>query len=299
MAGDPATHVGGFHGPQVCGLVGISYRQLDYWARTGLLQPSVAAAKGSGSRRIYSYSDVLELKVIKQLLDAGVSLQSARRAVECLREDLGSDLASANLVLTGTSSVLARSNGEVVDLLAGGQGRVQHRAARRRRRGARRRHRAPGHFRPDRAGRGTTHEGAVRTGRRGVSRADPARGGRTRHPACAAAGQVRFAHPSERLFATLLDLSGEPWEYEPVEFALEWDPHGSPVSGFRPDFYLPGPGVFIELTTADQRLVTRKNRKVRRMRELYPEVPIHVVYQRDFTALLASHGLLLATAGAA
>ncbi len=86
-----ATHVGGFHGPQVCGSVGITYRQLDYWARTGLLQPSVASAKGSGSRRVYSYSDVLELKVIKQLLDAGVSLQSARRAVECLREDLGAD----------------------------------------------------------------------------------------------------------------------------------------------------------------------------------------------------------------
>ena len=116
------TRVGGFSGPQVCGLVGISYRQLDYWARTGLLQPSVATAKGSGSRRVYSYSDVLELKVIKQLLDAGVSLQSARRAVECLRDDLGAELASANLVLTGTSSVLARTNGEVVDLLAGGQG---------------------------------------------------------------------------------------------------------------------------------------------------------------------------------
>ncbi len=116
------TQVGGFHGPQVCGLVGITYRQLDYWARTGLLQPSVALAKGSGSRRIYSYSDVLELKVIKQLLDAGVSLQSARRAVECLRQDLGSDLASANLVLNGSSSVLARTNGEVVDLLGGGQG---------------------------------------------------------------------------------------------------------------------------------------------------------------------------------
>jgi DNA-binding transcriptional MerR regulator len=122
MADDSVTRVGGFHGPQVCGLVGISYRQLDYWARTGLLKPSVANAKGSGSRRIYSYSDVLELKVIKQLLDAGVSLQSARRAVVCLREDLGADLASANLVLTGTSSVLAWSNGEVVDLLAGGQG---------------------------------------------------------------------------------------------------------------------------------------------------------------------------------
>ncbi|HEY1651901.1 MAG TPA: MerR family transcriptional regulator [Acidimicrobiales bacterium] len=122
MAAESSTHVGGFHGPQVCGLVGISYRQLDYWARTGLLQPSVASATGSGSRRVYSYSDVLELKVIKQLLDAGVSLQQARRAVECLREDLGADLASANLVLTGTSSVLARTNGEVVDLLAGGQG---------------------------------------------------------------------------------------------------------------------------------------------------------------------------------
>jgi DNA-binding transcriptional MerR regulator len=122
IAVDSATRVGGFHGPQVCGLVGITYRQLDYWARTGLLQPSVASAQGSGSRRVYSYSDVLELKVIKQLLDAGVSLRSARRAVECLRDDLGADLASANLVLTGTSSVLARTNGEVVDLLAGGQG---------------------------------------------------------------------------------------------------------------------------------------------------------------------------------
>ena len=122
MAAEASTRVGGYSGPQVCGLVGITYRQLDYWARTGLLQPSVASAKGSGSRRVYSYSDVLELKVIKQLLDAGVSLQSARRAVECLREDLGADVASANLVLTGNSSVLARTNGEVVDLLAGGQG---------------------------------------------------------------------------------------------------------------------------------------------------------------------------------
>src|SRR5580658_1621884 len=116
------AQVGGYSGPQVCGLVGITYRQLDYWARTGLLQPSLASAKGSGSRRAYSYSDVLELKVIKQLLDAGLSLQSARQAVECLRQDLGADVASSNLVLTGTSSVLARSNGEVVDLLAGGQG---------------------------------------------------------------------------------------------------------------------------------------------------------------------------------
>ncbi len=122
---------------------------------------------------------------------------------------------------------------------------------------------------------------------------------RLRHPSGGPAGQVRFAHPSERLFATLLDLLGERWLYEPVEFPLEWDAQGSPVAGFRPDFYLPGPGMFIELTTADQRLVTRKNRKVRRMRELYPEVPIRVVYQRDFTSLLESHGLLPVTAGAA
>jgi len=112
----------GYRGPQVCKLIGITYRQLDYWARTGLLRPSLADARGSGTKRLYSYRDVLELKVIKQLLDAGVSLQSARRAVECLRQDLGEDVASSNLVLTGTSSVLARTNGEVVDLLAGGQG---------------------------------------------------------------------------------------------------------------------------------------------------------------------------------
>jgi DNA-binding transcriptional MerR regulator len=124
MAGDDTARPGmvGFGGPQVCQLVGISYRQLDYWARTGLLRPSLAEARGSGSKRRYSYRDVLELKVIKQLLDAGVSLRSARRAVDCLRQDLGADLASANLVLTESHSVLAQSNGEVVDLLAGGQG---------------------------------------------------------------------------------------------------------------------------------------------------------------------------------
>jgi hypothetical protein len=114
---------------------------------------------------------------------------------------------------------------------------------------------------------------------------------RSHHPAGAPAGQVRFAHPSERVFAALLDLYEERWEYEPVEFALRWDAQGSPVAGFRPDFWLPDRGVFIELTTADQRLVTRKNGKVRRMRELYPEVPVLVVYQRDFLALLVAHGV--------
>lgn len=112
----------GFRGAQVCSLVGITYRQLDYWARTGLLRPSIADATGSGSQRRYSYGDVLELKVIKRLLDAGLKLQQARQAIECLRGDLGADLASSQLVLAGSRSVLAQSDGEVVDLLAGGQG---------------------------------------------------------------------------------------------------------------------------------------------------------------------------------
>ncbi len=112
----------GFRGPQVCALVGITYRQLDYWARTGLLRPSIAEASGSGSQRRYSYRDVLELKVIKRLLDAGLKLGQARQAVQCLRDHLDADVSSAQLVLAGSRSVLAYSNGEVVDLLAGGQG---------------------------------------------------------------------------------------------------------------------------------------------------------------------------------
>ncbi len=111
----------GFRGPQVCDIVGITYRQLDYWARTDLLRPSVSEARGSGTQRRYSYRDLLELKVIKRLLDAGLSLQSARRAIQVLRSS-GADLASANLVLSGSESVLARTGEEIVDLLKGGQG---------------------------------------------------------------------------------------------------------------------------------------------------------------------------------
>jgi len=122
---------------------------------------------------------------------------------------------------------------------------------------------------------------------------------RRAHPSGAPAGLVRFAHPSERLFAALLDLYEEQWEYEPFEFPLRWDAQGAPVSGFRPDFWLPERGLFIELTTAEQRLVTRKNGKVRRMRELYPEVSVLVVYQRDFLALLDAHGLNLTLSSAA
>jgi DNA-binding transcriptional MerR regulator len=111
----------GYRGPQVCAIVGITYRQLDYWARTNLLCPSITPAKGSGSQRRYSYRDLLELKVIKRLLDAGISLQSARRALEVLRQS-GEDVASANLVLSGNQSVLARTGEEIIDLLKGGQG---------------------------------------------------------------------------------------------------------------------------------------------------------------------------------
>ncbi len=122
LPGMSVVEAEGFRGPQVCALIGITYRQLDYWARTGLLRPSIADARGSGTQRLYSYTDVVELKVIKQLLDAGISLQRARRAVECLRDGLGGNLASSNLVLVGTDSVLAHTHGEVVDLLKGGQG---------------------------------------------------------------------------------------------------------------------------------------------------------------------------------
>ena len=112
----------GYRGPQVCKIVGISYRQLDYWARTDLVRPSIADARGSGTQRTYSYRDLVRLKVVKSLLDAGVKLQTARKAIEYLREDLGDDWASASLVLNGSSSVLARSGDDLVDIVRHGQG---------------------------------------------------------------------------------------------------------------------------------------------------------------------------------
>ncbi|HEY5110911.1 MAG TPA: MerR family transcriptional regulator [Acidimicrobiales bacterium] len=112
----------GYSGPTVCRLTGVTYRQLDYWARTQLVTPSITPASGSGSKRSYSYSDVLEVKVIKSLLTSGVSLSRARQAVECLRSALGADLAASSLVLSDAGSVLAHDDGELVDLLRGGQG---------------------------------------------------------------------------------------------------------------------------------------------------------------------------------
>ena len=111
-----------FSGPTVCRLTGVTYRQLDYWARTGLVTPSITPAMGSGSKRKYAYLDVLEVKVIKSLLSSGVSLARARQAVECLRNSLGADLASSSLVMSDTGSVLAHNDGDLVDLLRGGQG---------------------------------------------------------------------------------------------------------------------------------------------------------------------------------
>jgi bifunctional protein TilS/HprT len=100
-----------------------------------------------------------------------------------------------------------------------------------------------------------------------------------------------FAHESEARFARILDFYGVLWDYEPVEFVLAWDSDGRPTSAFRPDFWLPHPGLFVELTTLNQRLVTKKNGKVRRMGLLYPDVRVTILYQRDTLALLAKYGL--------
>jgi DNA-binding transcriptional MerR regulator len=111
----------GYRGPQVCSIVGITYRQLDYWARTNLLKPSLADAKGSGTQRVYSYTDLLKLKVIKRLLDEGLSLQKARSAIRAL-EETGNEPITASLVLNGPNSLLVSSDGQILDLLRGGQG---------------------------------------------------------------------------------------------------------------------------------------------------------------------------------
>lgn len=116
------TQTWGYTGKRAAEIVGITYRQLDYWARTDLIRPSVADAAGSGSRRSYSYQDLLELKVIKTLLDAGIRLETVRGIFEYMRNELGEDVASANLVIHGNTSVLVRSGEEIIDLIQKGQG---------------------------------------------------------------------------------------------------------------------------------------------------------------------------------
>ena len=111
----------GFSGTRTAEVVGITYRQLDYWARTDLVRPALSDAKGSGSRRQYSYRNLLELRIIKQLLDAGIKLETVRDVFANLRELVGDDITSANIVIDGSVAVLA-TDGELIDLVKKGQG---------------------------------------------------------------------------------------------------------------------------------------------------------------------------------
>lgn len=121
---DPALpdELVGYRGPAACQIAGITYRQLDYWARTKLVGPSIRGAAGSGSQRLYSFKDILVLKVVKRLLDTGVSLHNIRVAVEHLRSRGVYDLARLTLFSDGTTVYECTSAEEVVDLLQGGQG---------------------------------------------------------------------------------------------------------------------------------------------------------------------------------
>jgi DNA-binding transcriptional MerR regulator len=112
----------GYRGPTACSAAGITYRQLDYWARTELVVPTIRSASGSGSQRLYSFKDILVLKVVKRLLDTGVSLQNIRTAVDALRARGVDDLAQMTLLSDGTTVYECTSSEEVVDLLRGGQG---------------------------------------------------------------------------------------------------------------------------------------------------------------------------------
>jgi hypothetical protein len=102
---------------------------------------------------------------------------------------------------------------------------------------------------------------------------------------------VSFAHASERQFARLLDFYQIEWAYEPISFDLQWDDEGNIVQRFTPDFYLPAYDLYIEITTLNQKLVTKKNRKVRRLREMYPKVQCKIFYQRDYLSLVMKYGL--------
>lgn len=112
----------GYRGPQACKIVGITYRQLDYWTRTGLVAPTIQGATGSGTQRLYSFNDLLQLKVIKSLTDAGASLQKVRQALDYVKTDLDADWATVTIVTDGAGVYACTSDAEVVDLLRSGQG---------------------------------------------------------------------------------------------------------------------------------------------------------------------------------
>ncbi|WP_412778849.1 MerR family transcriptional regulator [Corynebacterium liangguodongii] len=117
----PSDEVG-YRVPIACQVAGITYRQLDYWARTNLVRPSIRGAKGSGSQRLYSFKDILVLKIVKRLLDTGISLQNIRLAVDKLRDRGVNDIAEITLVSDGRTVYECRSSEEIIDLLGGGQG---------------------------------------------------------------------------------------------------------------------------------------------------------------------------------
>jgi DNA-binding transcriptional MerR regulator len=112
----------GFRGPQACAIVGISYRQLDYWARTGLVRPELKEAKGSGTQRLYSFTDLVQLRIIKSLLDAGVALPKIRKAIRFVVDELRTPLEHVTLMSDGKNIFAATSENEIIDLLRRGQG---------------------------------------------------------------------------------------------------------------------------------------------------------------------------------
>lgn len=111
-----------FSGKKATEIVGISYRQLDYWTRTELISPSIQKGEGSGSRRRYSYKDLLELRVIKNLIDGGIKVEKIRKIFEYLKENLDQDVTKVNLVISGNKTVLVKSGDELIDILQQGQG---------------------------------------------------------------------------------------------------------------------------------------------------------------------------------
>ncbi len=121
-AAQPADETVGYRGPTACAAAGITYRQLDYWARTGLVEPSVRPAYGSGTQRLYSFRDVVVLKIVKRFLDTGVALQNIRAAVQHLRARGFQDLERMTLMSDGATVYECTSPDEVVSLLQGGQG---------------------------------------------------------------------------------------------------------------------------------------------------------------------------------
>jgi len=133
----------------------------------------------------------------------------------------------------------------------------------------------------------STSDGKRRKKRASAKHASP----RPKPPSDLPSDRTEFAHVSERQYARLLDFYEIAWDYEPRSFDVEWDEAGNVTKRFTPDFYLPDFNMYIEVTTMSQKLVTRKNRKVRRLRELYPDVSIKIFYQRDYVQLLAKYGL--------